>query len=157
MSYSGGWTTEHSGMASAHRGWNRQPGGGAATSGGAPAMPVSGTLGPRTEGNASSRARAYGCRGVPNSDEVEPSSATCPAYITSTRSEKFPTSEMSWVTKIVANPSRSCSSLICRIRDRWATTSSAEVGSSMMTRSGVNSSAMAIMHRCRIPPESWCG
>ena len=90
MSYSGGGTTEHSGMASAQRGWNRQAGGGAAMSGGAPAMPVSGILGPRTEGNASSRARAYGCRGVPNSEEVEPSSATCPAYITSTRSEKLP-------------------------------------------------------------------
>ena len=144
-------------MASAQRGWKRQAGGSAATFGGEPAMPVSGIFGPRTVGYASSSARAYGCRGVVNSDRVEPSSATWPAYITSTRSEKCPTSEMSCVTNSVANPSRSWSSLIWRISDRWATTSSAEVGSSMMTRSGVNSSAMAIMHRWRIPPESWCG
>ena len=66
MSYSGGGTTEHSGMASAQRGWKRQPGGGAATTGGEPAMPVSGIFGPRTVGYASSSARAYGCRGVAN-------------------------------------------------------------------------------------------
>ena len=61
---------------------------------------------------------------------------------------------MSWVTKITANPSSCCSSLICNISDRCATTSSAEVGSSMITSSGVNSCAIAIMARCRIPPDS---
>src|ERR1700761_287587 len=64
---------------------------------------------------------------------------------------------MSWVTKTIATPSDRCSSLICTISERWATTSSAEVGSSMITRSGVNSSAIAIIARCRIPPDSWCG
>ena len=50
MLYSGGGTDEHSGMASAQRGWKRQPGGGAATSGGDPAMPVSGIFGPADRG-----------------------------------------------------------------------------------------------------------
>ena len=50
-----------------------------------------------------------------------------------------------------------CNSLICIIKDRWATTSRADVGSSMMTRSGVKSIAMAIIARCRMPPDSWCG
>ena len=36
-------------------------------------------------------------------------------------------------------------------------TSSAVVGSSAMSRSGSFASAMAIITRCRWPPESWCG
>ena len=64
---------------------------------------------------------------------------------------------MSCVTKITAKPSFCWSSLICTMSDRCATTSSADVGSSMMIRSGVNSSAIAIIARCRMPPESWCG
>ena len=77
--------------------------------------------------------------------------------MTSSRSEKWLTSDMSWVTKITAKPSFRCSSLICTISERCATTSSADVGSSMMIRSGVNRRAMAIMARWRIPPDSWCG
>jgi hypothetical protein len=99
----------------------------------------------------------YGCRGWSKTCRVAPHSATWPAYITISRSEKWLTSDMSWVTKMTAKPSSACSFLMCTISDRCATTSSAEVGSSMMTRSGVNSSAMAIMDRCRMPPDSWCG
>ncbi len=88
---------------------------------------------------------------------VAPNSATTPPYITISRSEKWLTRDMSWVTKMIAKPSCSCSSLICTISDRCATTSSADVGSSMITRSGVNSIAIAIMERCRMPPDSWCG
>ena len=36
-------------------------------------------------------------------------------------------------------------------------TSSAVVGSSAMMRSGSHMSAIAIITRCRSPPESWCG
>ena len=88
---------------------------------------------------------------------MAPSSSTWPAYITISRSEKWLISDMSWVTKMTAKPNASCSSLICTISERCATTSSAEVGSSMMIRSGVNSMAIAIIDRCRIPPDSWCG
>src|SRR5579875_3743258 len=52
---------------------------------------------------------------------------------------------MSWVTKITAKPNCCCSSLTWTISERWATTSSAEVGSSMMIRSGVNSIAIPII------------
>ena len=73
------------------------------------------------------------------------------------RCEKWLTSDMSWVTKTTAKPSSACRFLMCTISERCATTSSADVGSSMMTRSGANSRAIAIMDRCRMPPESWCG
>ena len=82
---------------------------------------------------------------------------TCPAYITARRSEKWLTRDMSWVTKRTANPSRRWRSLIWSISDRWATTSSAEVGSSMITSSGVKRRAMAIIARWRMPPLSWWG
>ena len=36
-------------------------------------------------------------------------------------------------------------------------TSSAVVGSSAMSRSGLHDSAIAIIARCRMPPENWCG
>ena len=36
-------------------------------------------------------------------------------------------------------------------------TSRAVVGSSAMSSFGLQDSAMAIMTRCRMPPESWCG
>ncbi len=36
-------------------------------------------------------------------------------------------------------------------------TSSAVVGSSAISTLGLQASAMAIIARCRIPPESWCG
>ncbi len=45
------------------------------------------------------------------------------------------------------------SSRICA----WIVMSSAVVGSSAMSTLGVQMRAIAIMMRCRIPPESWCG
>ena len=77
--------------------------------------------------------------------------------MTASRSEKWLTSDMSCVTKIVAKPNSRCSCLIFTINERCATTSSAEVGSSMITRSGVRASAIAIIARWRIPPLSWWG
>jgi len=109
------------------------------------------------DGNASSSPLLYGWAGASKTVRVGPASTTWPAYMTSSRSEKWLTSDMSWVTKTTAKPSRRWSCLICTMSERCATTSRAEVGSSMMTRSGVNSSAIAIIARCRIPPDSWCG
>ena len=45
------------------------------------------------------------------------------------------------------------SSRICA----WIVTSSAVVGSSAISTFGSQASAMAIMTRCRIPPDIWCG
>jgi len=39
----------------------------------------------------------------------------------------------------------------------WIVTSSAVVGSSAMRTSGLFASAIAIIARCRMPPENWCG
>ncbi len=41
----------------------------------------------------------------------------------------------------------------------WActVTSSAVVGSSAISTSGSRASDMAIITRCRMPPENWCG
>ena len=44
----------------------------------------------------------------------------------------------------------------CRIWS-WMVTSSAVVGSSARSSFGSEASAMAIITRCRIPPENWCG
>src|SRR6185436_15194653 len=139
------------------RGAKRQPAGGRSRSGGEPGIPSRRSFAPWIDGKASSSPCVYGWSGFSNSCRVRPSSATCAAYITSSRSEKCRTSDMSCVTKMTAKPSCSCSSLICTISDRWPTTSRAEVGSSMTISSGVNSSAIAIIALWRIPPESWWG
>ena len=52
---------------------------------------------------------------------------------------------------LVAQPRRS--SRICAS----SVTSSADVASSAMRSAGSSISAIAIMIRCRIPPENWCG
>ena len=80
-----------------------------------------------------------------------------PAYMTATRSARPAITPRSWVTRITDIPSRlrrsSISSRICF----WIVTSSAVVGSSAISSLGSQASAIAIMTRCRIPPENWCG
>ena len=39
----------------------------------------------------------------------------------------------------------------------WTVTSRAVVASSAISRSGSQASAVAIMIRCFMPPENWCG
>ena len=39
----------------------------------------------------------------------------------------------------------------------WMVTSSAVVGSSAISSSGLHDSAIAIITRWRMPPENWCG
>ena len=59
--------------------------------------------------------------------------------------------------KMTEKPSFSFSALIVSMTWRWMTTSSAVVGSSITTISGSRARPMAIIARCRIPPESSCG
>jgi len=64
---------------------------------------------------------------------------------------------MSWVISMIAVPFSRCRS---RSRSKicaCTVTSSAVVGSSAIRMSGRQASAIAIITRCRIPPESWCG
>ena len=85
------------------------------------------------------------------------SSTFLPAYITTTRSQHSATTPRSWVISTTPMPSRRCSpcsrSRICA----WIVTSSAVVGSSAISTSGLQASAIAIITRWRMPPESWCG
>ncbi|CFO96035.1 Protein of uncharacterised function (DUF1602) [Bordetella pertussis] len=64
---------------------------------------------------------------------------------------------MSWVMNTTPMRISSCSWRIsCRIC-AWIVTSSAVVGSSAISSAGLQASAMAIITRWRMPPESWCG
>ena len=80
-----------------------------------------------------------------------------PAYMTMTRSASPATTPRSWVIQMRAMPSfsriRVTSSTICA----WMVTSRAVVGSSAMSRLGLQASIMAIITRWRMPPENWCG
>src|SRR4051794_4790774 len=74
-----------------------------------------------------------------------------------TRSATSATTPRSWVMSTIAAPIRRLRS---RIRSRicaWMVTSSAVVGSSAMSSFGLQASAIAIITRWRMPPESWCG
>ena len=77
--------------------------------------------------------------------------------MTATRSARPAITPRSCVTMMTAMPSRrrrsSMSSRICF----WIVTSSAVVGSSAMSSFGSHARAIAIMTRCRMPPENWCG
>ena len=54
-------------------------------------------------------------------------------------------------------PSRSRRSIISSRICAWIVTSSAVVGSSAISSFGLQASAMPIITRWRMPPESWCG
>ena len=79
-----------------------------------------------------------------------------PAYITTTSSHISATTPRSWVIRITpcqSVPQLADQSRICA----WMVTSSAVVGSSAISSLGSQASAMAIITRCRMPPDSWCG
>ena len=67
------------------------------------------------------------------------------------------TTPMSCVISTTAVPKSSLSFLIRLRICAWIVTSSAVVGSSAISRSGLQDSAIAIITRCRMPPENWCG
>ena len=98
--------------------------------------------------------RVYGWRGRANSAFTGASSTLRPAYITTTRCAVSAITPRSCVMSMTAAPVRS---FISSIRSRicaWMVTSSAVVGSSAMSIVGVQAIAMAIITRCRMPPES---
>lgn len=77
--------------------------------------------------------------------------------MTAMRSATWAATPRSWVISMIAMPVSRCSS---RSRSRicaWVVTSRAVVGSSAMSRSGPQDSAMAIMARCSMPPLIWNG
>ena len=77
--------------------------------------------------------------------------------MTATRSHISATTPRSWVMRMIAVP---VSSRRLRMRSRiwaWIVTSSAVVGSSAMSSSGSQASAIAIITRWAIPPDISCG
>ena len=89
--------------------------------------------------------------------EASAVSTIFPAYITPMRRARPATTPRSWVMRIMAMPSSSCSdpkrSRICFC----TVTSSAVVGSSAISSLGLQAKAMAMVTRWRIPPDSWWG
>ncbi len=108
-------------------------------------------------GSDSNSASVYGWRGLAYRVVVSVVSTIFPAYITQTLSARPAITPRSCVTRITDMPSRcrrpSMSSRICF----WMVTSSAVVGSSAISSLGSQASAIAIIARWRMPPDSWCG
>ena len=148
----------HGSNAFGQRGWNEQPVGMPRRSGGEPGMPVSSRRGPRRAGNERSRPFAVRVQRVAVDVGAAGASSTIrPPYMIAIRSENSTSSDRSWVMNSTEKPSRSRSSTSWPRICRCITTSSAVVGSSMMTTCGSRASAMPIITRWRMPPESWCG
>ena len=99
----------------------------------------------------------YGWRGRSKSSAVPRASTISPSVITYTRRAAFRTIVRSCVMSKSAIPNRACRSRRSRRICAWMVTSSAVVGSSAISRSGSFASAIAIITRCRSPPESWWG
>ena len=77
-----------------------------------------------------------------------------PFSITTTLSAISATTPKSWVMNITLMPLRRWMSRISSRICAWVVTSSAVVGSSAIRIVGSSASAMAIITRCRCPPES---
>ena len=136
----------------------RQPAGSASIDGGWPGIVESRRdLGRSSRGIEPSSPHVYGCCGLRNTRASCPARPSGPAYITTTRSAMSATTPMSCVIRTMAESnswrSRLISSRICA----WIVTSSAVVGSSAISRSGLHDRPMAIITRWRMPPENWCG
>ena len=85
-------------------GWNRQP---AAAGRGPAGCPGCRSAAPAARGSTGTRRAGPGCTGARacrTPSGSAPTSTTWPAYITSSWSEKWLTSDMSWVTKMTAKP-----------------------------------------------------
>ena len=96
----------------------------------------------------------YGMRTLRNSSRVGACSTARPAYMTITSSAKLAASPRSWLIITSAMPSFSCSSRSSSMICACVVTSSAVVASSAMSSRGCEASAMAIMTRWRMPPDS---
>ena len=104
------------------------------------------------DGMERSRPAVYGCAGWRNSVRTGACSTTRPAYITTTASQLSATTPRSWVMSMTAMPALGLQPLSSSRICAWIVTSSAVVGSSAMSSSGLHASAMAIITRWRMPP-----
>ena len=77
--------------------------------------------------------------------------------MTITSSAIFAITPRSWVMNRMAMWNCCCSRFSSARICASMVTSRAVVGSSAISSFGLQTSAIAIMTRCRMPPESWCG
>ena len=84
-------------------------------------------------------------------------SITCPPKRTTTRSVISATAPRSWVMNTTPAEVSAARSLMRSKICAWIVTSSAVVGSSAIRTCGRHASAMAIMTRWHMPPDSWWG
>src|SRR5438876_295323 len=110
-----------------------------------------------TPGIERSSAWVYGCSGRSKISSTEACSTIRPAYMIATSSACSATTPRSCVIRSSAIP---CCARSARSRSRisaWMVTSSAVVGSSAISTRGSHEIAIAIITRCRMPPESRWG
>ena len=117
-------------------------------------------------GAPGSRPRAAASRAGPtctgicgrlNSSSTLARSTIRPPYMTTTSSASSATTPRSCVIMMIAMSNSRCRSCIRFRICACVVTSSAVVGSSAIRISGLLISAIAIITRCRMPPENWCG
>ena len=139
------------------RGWKGQPGGASNGCTGLPGMTGSRSSGSSIRGRAASSADVYGCSGRANSSLVGCRSTIRPAYMTSTRSQSA-RGEIE-VMRDEDHPEPALAPKLREDADDLALDGHVERGRrpSAMIRSGSSAIAAAIITRCSIPPESWCG
>ena len=135
------------------------PSAGCTRSGGRPAIDVEPRVARQRRASGSTSAAPRCTGGASARTACAPAPSRRPARRTSPRCRRRgpATTPRSWVTRIIAmNRSRCCAwsrSRICAC----TVTSSAVVGSSAKSSFGPHASAIAIITRWRMPPESWCG
>ena len=103
-------------------------------------------------GSHSNRALVYGWRGWKKMSRTSECSTTSPAYITTTSSHNSAISPKLCDTSMTVDPNSERASRIKWMIWASIVTSSAVVGSSVMSRAGSISSAIPIPARWRIPP-----
>ena len=147
------------------------PGRGSGSAGGTRSRAAPGSATAACPGSGSSRAcsvavharhRAEQAPGVGHlgvgEDVVDRALSThCPPYMTTTVSHVSATTPRSWVMRMIAELNSRCRSFISSRICAWTVTSSAVVGSSAISSFGLQTSAIAIIARWRMPPENWCG
>lgn len=77
--------------------------------------------------------------------------------MTAIRSAIIRTTDRSWLMKSSPAPDSTVSDRISPATCAWAEASSAEIGSSPISREGRAARARAMAMRCRCPPENSCG
>ena len=152
-----GVSTLQMSIASPQRGLNAQPAGSFARSSGSPGMPISISTVVSTRGTEASRPRVYGWLGAAKHASIGARSTMRPPYMTCTRSQNSATTPRSWVIMRIETPSSSDSSLSSFRIWSWMVTSSPVVGSSAISSAGSPASAVAIITRWRMPPDSSYG